>query len=46
MEMFMIKRDELETESKETRLEIDQISLGHKNIKMMTSRKTKEEVQA
>lgn len=42
MEMFNIKKDDLSVASKETRLEIDQISLGYKNMKMMTSRKPKE----
>ena len=41
MELFNLRRDDLERKAKEKRLEIDQIYLGHKSLKLMASRKTK-----
>lgn len=45
-ELFVLRRDELDLEIKDLQQNIDQIALGHKTMKTMTSRRPKEEIQA
>jgi hypothetical protein len=45
-EVFTLRRDELAGEIKDIEQNITQISLGHKTIKTMTTRKPAEEILA
>lgn len=44
-ELFSLKKDELEVEIKQLQKQVEEIALGHKTLKTVTTRKSKEEVK-